>query len=131
MKNLRALLSYGFLIWLIPFVTSFFIFTLRESDRYFFETLMTLILVGATSFVLIRYSKRNPIDSAQEGLMVGLIWLFLNLFLDFFVFIIGPLRMDAFAYLKEIGLDYLTIPIITTMIGILHRESPAQKNPAN
>ena len=65
MKNLRALLSYGFLIWLIPFVTSFFIFTLRESDRYFFETLMTLILVGATSFVLIRYSKRNRPDPTK------------------------------------------------------------------
>lgn len=125
MKNLRALLSYGFLIWLIPFVTSFFIYTLRESDRYFFETLMTLILVGATSFVLIRYSKKNTIDSAQEGIMVGLIWLILNLFLDFFVFIIGPLRMDAFEYLKEIGLDYLTIPIITTMIGILQRKNPS------
>lgn len=123
MKNLKALFLYGFLIWLIPFVISFFIFQVRETDRIFFETLMSLILATTAGFILTRYNKTNPIDSHQEGFMVGLIWFGISIFLDFFVFIIGPLKMPPFTYLKEIGLDYLIIPIITTTIGILRRRA--------
>lgn len=123
MKNIKALFLYGFLIWLIPFVISFFIFPIRESDRIFFETLMTLILAITTGFIITRYNKANPIDSHQEGFIVGIIWLGINLFLDFFVFIIGPFKMPPITYLKEIGLDYLIIPTITTTIGILRRRA--------
>lgn len=117
MKNINPTLIYGFLIWLTPFIASNFIFLLRQSDRYFFETLMTLILVSTTCFLLTKYIQKNPITSLKEGFIIGLVWTSISLSLDFLIFIIGPLAMPPINYLKEIGLDYLSVPTITTMIG--------------
>jgi predicted membrane channel-forming protein YqfA (hemolysin III family) len=117
MKNIKSLIVYGFLIWLIPFVASFFIFQLHETDRPLFETLMTVILTTTIMGVLIKYTKKNPIDSIQEGLLIGLIWLAINLFLDSFIFLWGPLKRPLSDYIKDIGLTYLIIPIITTLVS--------------
>lgn len=117
MKNIKSLLVYGFLIWLAPFVLSFFIFQLRESDRPFFETLMPIILVTTIMAVLVKYTQINAINSVREGLIVGFTWMALNLILDAFVFIWGPLKQPVAEYVKDIGLIYLIIPIITTAVA--------------
>jgi len=125
MKNTKSLIIYGFLIWLVPFVISFFIFPLHQNDRVFFETLMSIILITTIMAVLIKYSQTNALNTAKEGLFIGLIWMVLNLILDSFIFIWGPLARPLGDYIKDIGLMYLLIPIITTAVtGIRNVDSP-------
>lgn len=75
--------------------------------------------------VLIKYSQTNALNTAKEGLFIGLIWMVLNLILDSFIFIWGPLARPLGDYIKDIGLMYLLIPIITTAVtGIRNVDSP-------
>jgi predicted membrane channel-forming protein YqfA (hemolysin III family) len=78
---------------------------------------MTIILTTAIMGVLINYTKKNSIDSVKEGVVIGMIWLAINIFLDAFIFLWGPLKRPFADYVKDIGLTYLIIPIITTALS--------------
>jgi hypothetical protein len=119
MKNIKKLLLYGFLLWLIPFLLSNFIFMLKESDPIFFETLMGLILALTTAGLLYRYNNSASIAGLKDGLILGVVWMAISLFFDFFIFVVGPLAMPAAQYLREIGMDYLLIVIMAGLVGLL------------
>lgn len=105
MKNIKMVLVYGFLMWLIPFLVSFLIFSVHQNNRALFETIMTVMGVGLTVW----FSKRL----GGVNLVTGLVWMAMSLVLDSFVFIWGPLKMDVWVYIGDIGLSYLVFPIIT------------------
>jgi uncharacterized membrane protein YpjA len=117
-KHIRNIL-YGFLAWLIPFVTSIFFYT-REGvltiDVFLFKTIM--IVVGSTSaaFLLISYFKKIDTSYLKEGIIVGLTWFGINILLDLLVLI--PMSgMSVADYFTQIGLRYLVIPVMSIMVG--------------
>jgi uncharacterized membrane protein YpjA len=117
-KNIRNIL-YGFLAWLIPFVTSIFFYT-REGvltiDVFLFKTIM--IVVGSTSaaFLLISYFKKIDTRYLKEGIIVGLTWFGINILLDLLVLI--PMSgMSVTDYFTQIGLRYLVMPVMSIMVG--------------
>lgn len=99
----------GFASWLIPFVVSFFAFPVKKSNAPLFETLMTLIVL-VTAGVLFQVYFRGRTVLVHEALLVGLLWLVVNLMMDYPMFAYGPMKMSAWAYYSQIGLDYLTFP---------------------
>ncbi len=117
-KNIRNIL-YGFLAWLIPFVTSIFFYT-REGvltiDVFLFKTIM--IVVGSTSaaFLLVSYFKKIDTRYLKEGIIVGLTWFGINILLDLLVLI--PMSgMSVADYFMQIGLRYLVMPVMSIMVG--------------
>ena len=79
-----------------------------------------MIVVGSTTgaIFLILYFKKVTENYLREGLMIGLIWLAINLILDLIVLV--PLaKMSIGIYFSQIGLRYLMIPIFSTTIGFL------------
>ena len=104
----RAALA-GFASWLIPFIISFLLFPLKRSNAPLFETLMTLVVL-ATAGALFPVYFRGRAVRAVEGLSVGLLWLALNLVMDYPMFAYGPMKMAAATYYSQIGLDYVTFP---------------------
>ena len=117
-KQLRNLL-YGFLSWLIPFLSAFFFYS-REGelvvDIFLFKTIM--IIVGAISgaFLIVRYFKRINDGYLKEGIVIGITWLFINLILDLLILI--PMSGMAYGeYFTQIGLRYLVIPVMSIMVG--------------
>jgi hypothetical protein len=117
-KHIRNIL-YGFLAWLIPFVTSIFFYT-REGvltiDVFLFKTIM--IVVGSTSaaFLLISYFKKIDTSYLKEGIIVGLTWFGINILLDLLVLI--PMSgMSVADYFTQIGLRYLVMPVMSIMVG--------------
>ena len=117
-KHIRNIL-YGFLAWLIPFVTSIFFYT-REGvltiDVFLFKTIM--IIVGSTSaaFLLISYFKKIDTRYLKEGIIVGLTWFGINILLDLLVLI--PMSgMSVADYFTQIGLRYLVMPVMSIMVG--------------
>lgn len=110
---------YGFLAWLIPFVASFFFYT-RDGkiliDISLFKSIM--IVVGSISgaWLLVCYFKKINHNFLKEGIIVGVIWLSLNIILDLIILI--PMSgMSIPDYFAQIGLRYLSIPAMSIAIG--------------
>jgi hypothetical protein len=104
----RAVLL-GFLSWLIPFVVSFIVFPLKRSNAPLFGTLMGLVVLVTGAALLTRYFRKRPV-SVYEALLVGTLWLSMNLVFDYPMFAYGPMKMTTWAYYSEIGLSYLAFP---------------------
>jgi hypothetical protein len=104
----RAVLL-GLASWAIPFAISFLLFPLKKSNAPLFETLMALAVLLTAGALFQRYF-RGRAASAGEALLVGTIWLAVNLAMDYPMFAYGPMKMPAGTYYSEIGLVYLTFP---------------------
>lgn len=119
LKNVKLALIYGFLIWLIPFVLALVLFPIHEQDRPFFESIMPVALVAVTVYFTVQYIKKvESVDTWQEGLMLGILWMLLSIVVDLPLFSYGPMKMPFVNYWKDIGFTYLLIPVITT--GFAH-----------
>jgi len=105
----RALVL-GFLSWLIPFVISFAAFPIKKSNAPLFSTLMTLVVL-ITAGVLLKIYFRDRAPFITESMIVGAMWLAVNLIFDYPMFAYGPMKMAAGKYYSEIGLTYLIFPL--------------------
>jgi hypothetical protein len=99
----------GLVSWIVPFVLSFLIFPLKKSNAPLFETSMALVeLVTAGALYQIYFRGRAVL--VREASLAGVLWLAINLILDYPMFAFGPMKMQVWAYYSEIGLVYLTFP---------------------
>jgi hypothetical protein len=111
-------LLLGFFDWLLPFVVSFVIFPLRKGNYYLFESLMTvLVVLSAVIFSVIYFTQKV---SLREGVVLGILWLAINLVIDLLLFLPkSPMQMPFSVYMSQIGVKYLSIPIITIGIAVI------------
>ena len=109
-------IGYGFIVWVVPYVSAIPLLGVMESDPIFFKTLMIVIggLVGAICAAL--YFLKVEKDFLKEGIVLGLVWMIVNWLLDFGALL--PLsKMPYGQYFAEIGLRYLVMPAMTVPIG--------------
>ena len=116
----RAVLL-GFASWAIPFAFSFLVFPLKTSNPPLFETLMALAVLAAAGALFQLYFRGRAV-SVGEALLVGVLWLAVNLAMDYPMFAYGPMKMQAWAYYSEIGLVYLTFPAFGFWASRLSRQ---------
>lgn len=114
LKNIKVALLYGFFIWLIPFALSFLLFPIYQTEKHFFQSIMSVTLVSVVVYFTYKYSQRTDLDTLSEGFVLGLLWMLISLTFDYPVFSLSPLKMPLVTYWKEIGFAYLAIPIITS-----------------
>jgi hypothetical protein len=119
MKKFLKNLLFGFMAWLIPFVAAFFFYS-REGklaiDQLLFKNIMVVVGSITGAILLILYFKKINQDYLKEGVMVGIIWLAVNLILDLLVLI--PMSgMTVSSYFPRIGLGYLAIPAMAIAVG--------------
>ena len=100
----------GLVSWAIPFAVSFAAFPLKRVNAPLFEALMTLVLI-LTAGVLLRSYFRGRSVATGEAVVVGALWLAVNLVFDYPMFVYGPMQMAAAKYYSEIGVDYLIFPV--------------------
>jgi hypothetical protein len=119
MKSFRKALLYGLLVWVIPFVVAIFIFPLRNNERPLFESIMPVVLTLATVLFSVLYFKKVDKNFVKEGLLLGILFFAVSLAIDLLMFMQGPMKMAFVDYMKDIGITYLLIPIITVGFGYL------------
>ena len=70
--------GFGFLAWLVPYVTAIPLVSLMESDVILFKTIMVVVgsLVGALLTVIYFSGVRRSF--LREGVILGLVWLLLS-----------------------------------------------------
>ncbi len=110
---------YGFLTWMIPFVTAFFFYTAEGEltiDVFLFKSIMIVVGSISASALLISYFKSVRTEYLKEGLILGFVWLGINLLLDL-VILLPMSGMSMGDYFAQIGLRYLVIPVMAITIG--------------
>jgi hypothetical protein len=119
-RNWKTIILFGFLIWLIPFVVSFFIFPLRDSSRPLFESIMPVVLTSVVVFFTVRYLSKINREFVKEGIFIGIVWLVISLVIDLMLFMPeSPMQMPLSDYMMDIGITYLIILIIPVGSGYL------------
>jgi hypothetical protein len=113
MKWFGRVLGYGFLVWLFPFVVSFFVFPFHESWRSLFESVMAVAVVVATVACGLAYFRKAPPAGLRDGLLVGGLWWLISVGIDLPLFSAGPMKTTLTEYFADIGLTYVAIPVIT------------------
>jgi len=109
---------YGILIWVAVFIVAMAVFPFRESNRPLFESIMPVAVTAATVFFAQLYFTRVEKDFVKEGVVLGLLWLGINILIDLPMMFGGPLEMTLSEYFADIGLTYLIIPVITLSTGL-------------
>lgn len=117
MKKLAKLALYGLMLWAAVFLAAMALGSLRQTERPLFESLIAVLLALVTTLVAMAYLRKQRRNFLLEGLELGLMGLLVNIALDLIMFSYGPMRMDWLDYLKDIGLTYLMIPVITSGLG--------------
>ncbi len=119
MKRTIKLIIFGVLTWLIPFVVSCAFYNRQEQvliDVFLFKSIMIVVGAFVGAFFLVWYFRKITRHYLYHGLVVGLAWLVINWMLDFAILI--PLSgMSISTYFMQIGLRYLTLPIMGVAIG--------------
>jgi hypothetical protein len=130
MRALPKALGLGILVWLVPFAVAFLVFPFRESWRALFESIMAVtVSVAAVWFGLV-YLRGLPEATAKDGVLVGLLWWVECVLVDLPLFSAGPMKMSLVEYMADIGLTYVTIPVVTAGLGIAQARAGSAKREA-
>lgn len=120
LKSIKAILLYGFLIWLIPFMVSVLIFPIHDSNRALFESIMPVTITIAVLFFSMLYFKKLEKDYLNEGIMMGIIWFVISIAIDLFMFLPeSPMQMTFAEYMMDIGITYVIILVIPVSVGYM------------
>ncbi len=119
MTEYAKLIGFGILAWLLPFLLAIPLYSQEGEPLYDIFLIKSVLLVFSAAlgtFLILVYFRSVRTRFVREGVLLGGVWLLINWVLDAVVLL--PLSgMDAGTYMGEIGLRYLTIPIIAVGIG--------------
>ncbi len=112
-------IKFGVLMWLIPFVVAVFVFPFKVNARPLFESIMAVAVTAGAVFLGLKYFSKIEAPSAGDGLTVGFLWAAISIVIDAPLMLAGgPMQMSAGAYMADIGLTYLIIPLVTLGLAV-------------
>lgn len=118
MNRWLKIIGLGIVTWAVPFILSIPLLPLMTSDQPFFKTIMIVSGSLTGMAALVYYLKDVKKDPLREGAIIGVSWLLLNWLLDFLILL--PLSGQTVPrYFMEIGLEYLSLPIMALGAGYL------------
>ena len=119
-KYVKWIIGFGILIWLIPFLVSFVVFPLKDSNRPLFESIMPVVLTITVVIFSILFFKRVDREFMKEGFIIGIVWFTISIIIDLFMFIPeSSMHMSLVDYIMDIGLTYLIILVIPVGFGYM------------
>jgi hypothetical protein len=118
--NWKRVVGYGFALWLVPFVSAFLLFSVRQSNRALFESLITVIGVACAVMASLLYFRDAANTGLAIGLAVGFAWAAISIGIDLPIFL-KLFQMPLPVYAADIALTYLAFPLITIGIALARR----------
>jgi len=121
--SMPRLAAYGVLTWLVPFLVSIPFVGPDGTPRIpeeIFKSIMIVVGSGVGAWLLVAVFRRRP-HFGHAGLVVGALWLVINLALD--VAILLPLSgMRLGTYVGDIALRYLVIVFMAMAVDAVSRD---------
>jgi len=78
---------------------------------------MGIVLTACTLIFTSIYFHKIQTAFSREGALLGLAFVTCNILFDLPMFSAGPMRMPLLHYLKEIGIAYLSMPVVSIGFG--------------
>jgi len=120
MNKYLKIILYGVLVWLVPFIVSFFIYPLKTAGNPLFESIMPLIITLMVVTISYQYLKNLKTDIIREGILIGVSWFVISIAIDLVLFLPpSPMQMNLTSYMEDIGVTYIMIPMITIGMGYM------------
>ena len=121
MKKHLVMALCGLIAWVVPFISSFFFFSPKgelKIDVFLFKSIMIVVGSITAALLIVHYFKKLKSDYLKTGIILGLIWLLVNLFMDIIILLpMSGMAMDT--YFIEIGIRYIVIPVMCVMAGMV------------
>ena len=128
MRSWRRILGLGLVAWLAPFVVAFLAFPFRESARPLFESIMAVAVTVTAVLLGLVHLRRLRSGFVREGLLIGLVWFAVCLLIDAPLMLFGgPMKMTFGAYMADIGLTYVSIPVVTVGLAAARAQRGGQE----
>ena len=113
-------IGFGFLVWLVPFVVAVVVFGLHEFSRPLFESIMAVTVTATAVGFGLLYMKHVEEAHVKEAIRLGVLWFAVAIAIDSpFMLLGGPIQMTLGQYMADIGVTYLSIPVVTWCIGVV------------
>ena len=120
MRSWSKAVGFGVLVWLVPFVVAVLVFRLHESSRPLFESIMAVTVTATAVMFTLLYMKRVTGNFVGESARLGILWFAIAILIDAPLMLLGgPMKMSLAAYMADIGVTYLCIPVVTLGIGVV------------
>jgi hypothetical protein len=120
MNKYLKIILFGVLIWLVPFIVSFFIYPLKTAENPLFESIMPIVITLIVILFTYFYLKTIETGFIKEGVIIGVIWLVISIVIDLTLFLPpSPMQMSFNNYMMDIGVTYIMIPVITIGMGYM------------
>jgi hypothetical protein len=110
-SNWKRAMGFGFLSWLIPFAISFILFPLKATNASLFCSLMSTVVAVTAALLSGLYFRNHRLHGVDEAMVLGVVWLSINLVMDYPMFAYGLMQMTVAQYYSEIGVVYLLYPV--------------------
>lgn len=121
MASALRFLLFGGAIWLIPFAIGLLVFPVAPPESALFDSLMSVAVSASAATSSWLYLRRREQAGFAGAALTGFGWALISVALDAPFFLFGPFRMPVPAYVGDIALAYLMIPIISGFIGLALR----------
>lgn len=115
--NWKRALGYGAALWAVPFVFSFVLFGIRESNRALFESLIAVLGVALAVIGALSYFRDNRTPDLRQGVVLGFTWAAISIIIDLPIFL-PVFHMTLSDYAADIALTYLAFPAVTIGIAL-------------
>jgi len=109
-------IGYGFVLWMIPYVTAIPLLPLLQSDPFFFKTIMIVEGSIVGGILTVHYFLSVERNYLREGIVLAAVWVLLNWGLDF-VGVVPFSGASLTRYFIEIGLRYIAIAVPAIALG--------------
>ena len=126
MKKFLRLLLFGFLSWLLTFSGALCLTPLRQVHRTTFETLIGVVLTISTVLFCVLYFRKVRAGFLREGVLLGMAFFGCNILFDLPMFLAGPMKVPMQEYLRDVGLAYLSMIVISIGFGYHLRQKFAK-----
>ncbi len=124
MNRTLKMVLFGFLTWLIPFLFAFLFYSKEGTlliDIFLFKSIMLIVGSVVGAFLLVSYFKKLKKNQLKEGIIIGIVWFAMDILLDLII-LVPMSKMGIGAYFAQIGIRYLTIPIMSIAIGYVAKK---------
>lgn len=116
MNKTLKIIIFGLVVWLLPSIVTLLIS--HRNEFYLFDVISALSIALTVIMFSYLYFKSINTHFIREGVIIGLVWLFISLILDVLLIFLGITKLSLIQYAIYIAPLYIIVPAITIGFGL-------------
>jgi hypothetical protein len=115
-KKILEIIGFGFIVWLIPTIVTYFASDTGSVQLYDFTA---SVAIGGSAVVLSYiYFKDITSHFVREGVILAIVWVLITIVLDVVLIYLGISKTSLLEYAVTVVPLYVIIPAITIGFGL-------------